>query len=249
MFATGHAAVPELGMEQMPAQLAAGLPAGMLTCGARVTGIQKTKTGWLVQMDQAGKSSSLRSAQLVMAAGEQEAKGLLAGVRKPGAAPARVWNRTTTIYYTAPQSPVDEPVVVLNGDGPTAGPVNHLAVMSLVSPSYAPAGGHLICANVVGMAPEGDQAMQMLEADVRTQMRRWFGNQVNAWGALAGYPIAHALPMQSTFQGERPAPSDIGIVLCGDYVGSASIQGALVTGAKAASAVVAHQSNEEGPAA
>jgi predicted NAD/FAD-dependent oxidoreductase len=62
---------------------------------------------------------------------------------------------------------------------------------------------------------------------------------VNGWGVLAGYPIAHALPMQSSFQPPRPAPVDTGIVLCGDYVGTASIQGALVSGAKAAAAVQA----------
>ncbi len=239
MFATGHAAVPELGMEQIPVQLAAGLPPGMLTCHMKVTGIQKTKAGWLLQTDEGGKARSLRAAQLVMASAEHDAKGLLASLRKPGAAPARVWNRTTTFYYAAPQAPVDEPVVVLNGDGPTAGPVNHLAVMSLVSASYAPAGGHLICANVVGAAPEGNQAMELLEADVRTQMRRWFGNQVNRWGVLAGYPIVNALPMQSSYQGPRAAPTDAGVILCGDYVGSASIQGALVTGVKAASSVIA----------
>jgi len=236
VFATGYAAVPELGMERIPAQMAAALPDGVLKCNAAVTGIQKEGETWRVE---AGDAGSFPAKQVVLAARETEAKALLAQLRKPGAAPARVWNRTTTIYYSAPQSPVDEPVIVLNGDGPTAGPVNHLAVMSLVSPAYAPSGAHLICANIVGAAPETDEAMESLESDVRTQMRRWFGNQVNAWGALGGYPIAYALPMQTSFQPPRQAPQDNGIVLCGDHVSSASIQGALVSGARAAAAVEA----------
>jgi phytoene dehydrogenase-like protein len=231
MFATGLAAVPELGMERIPAQMAEALPADVLKLGSTVHGIEKTSDGWRVD---AGQSGSFLARQVVMAATEPEAKGILAKLRKPGAAPARVWNRTTTIYYSAPKSPIDEPVIVLNGDGPTAGPVNHMAVMSLVSPAYAPAGAHLICANVVGAAPETDAAMETLEAEVRMQMRRWFGAEVNAWGALGGYPIACALPMQGSFQPQRVAPTDNGIVLCGDYVASASIQGALVSGANAA---------------
>ena len=123
---------------------------------------------------------------------------------------------------------------MLNGDGPTAGPVNHLAVMSLVSAAYAPAGSHLICANVVGAAPETDDGMVALELDIRMQMRRWFGNQVDGWGVLGGYPIAYALPLQSSYLPTRPAPTDHGVVLCGDYVGTASIQGALLSGVRAA---------------
>ena len=236
IFATGFAAVPELGMEQIPAQMAAALPKDVLQCNAAVTAMEKTATGWRIQIGDIGDGRTIRAKQVVMAAREAEAKALLAGVRKPGAAPARVWNRTTTIYYAASASPVDEPVIVLNGDGPTAGPVNHLAVMSMVSPSYAPPGAHLICANIVGAAPETDEAMAVLESEVRTQMRRWFGNQVNGWGVLAGYPIAYALPLQTSHVAARPAPIDAGIVLAGDYVSTASIQGALLSGAGAATA-------------
>lgn len=236
IFAIGFAAVPELGMEQIPAQMAAALPEGVLKCNATVAGIEKSGDTWRID---AGEAGAFAAKQVVLAAREPEAKALLAKLRKPGAAPARIWNRTTTIYYSAPRSPVDEPVIVLNGDGPTAGPVNHLAVMSLVSPAYAPPGAHLICANIVGIAPETDGAMEALEADVRVQMRRWFGNQVNAWGALGGYPIAFALPMQASFQPPRVAPSDSGIILSGDHVASASIQGALISGANAASTVSA----------
>jgi len=244
LFATGFAAVPELGMEQIPVQMAAALPKDVLQCNSTVTAMEKTATGWRVQIGNVGEARTVRAAQVVMAAREPEAKALLAGVRKPGAAPARVWNRTTTIYYAASTPPVDEPVIVLNGDGPTAGPVNHLAVMSMVSPSYAPPGSHLICASIVGAAPETDEAMAVLETEVRTQMRRWFGNQVNGWGVLGGYPIANALPLQSSHAAARPAPVDSGIVLAGDYMSTASIQGALLSGASAATAARAALDSE-----
>ncbi len=241
LFATGFAAVPELGMEKIPEQLAASLPEGTLLCNAAVRSVQKLGRGWRID---AGESGALQANQVILAAREQDAKSLLRPLRKPGAAPARVWNRTTTFYYAAENSPVDEAAIVLNGDGSGSGPVNHLAVMSMASPAYAPPGAHLICANVVGAAPETDAAMETLEAEVRSQLRRWFGAAVNAWSLLAGYPIAYAVPMQSSYPAPRPAPVDSGIILCGDYVGSASIQGALVSGAKAASSAVAKAARE-----
>ena len=236
IFSTGYAAVPELGMEQIPRQLAAALPPEVLLCNAEVKRIERTATGWSLDI---GDRGFVDSRHIVMAAREGEAKTLLAKIRKPGAAPPRVWNKTTTFYYAANHAPVDEPVLVLNGEGAAAGPINHLAVMSLLSPSYAPPGAHLICANVVGAAPESGHAMEVLEAEMRVQLRRWFGNQVNNWGVLAGYPIAHALPFQASYQQPKPVPVDAGIFLCGDYVGTASIQGALLSGANAASAVQA----------
>jgi phytoene dehydrogenase-like protein len=239
VFATGFAAVPELGMEQIPEQMTAALPEGTVQCRATVKSIQKSGSGWRVD---AGEAGSFQASHVVMAAREPEAKSLLAPLRKPSAAPDRAWNRTTTFYYSAPVSPVDEPVIVLNGEGPNAGPVNHLAVMSMVSAAYAPPGAHLICANVVGSAPENDLAMESMETDIRAQLRRWFGTQVNTWGVLAGYPIANAVPLQNSFQPQRTVPVEGGIFLCGDYVGSASIQGALVSGAKAATSVIAKAS-------
>ena len=241
LFATGFAAVPELGMEQIPLQLASALPAGTLQCGAAVKSVQKSSRGWRVD---AGEAGIFHAAGLVMAAREQSAKELLSRLRKPGAAPGRVWNRTTTFYYAADASPIDEPAIVLNGDGPSAGPVNHLAVMSMVSPAYAPPGSHLICANVVGIAPDSDQAMEVLEAEIRSQLNRWFGDQVSRWRVLAGYPIAHAVPMQTSFTPSRSTPVDSGILLCGDYVGSASIHGALLSGAKAATAAIGKASRD-----
>jgi len=236
IFATGLAAVPALGMEEIPRQLAASLAPDIVRLNAPVTAMEKTPLGWRVT---AGDAGSFEATQLVMAAREPEARTLLATVRPAGPAPARTWNRTTTFYYAATEAPVDEPVVVLNGDGPNSGPVNHLAVMSLVSPAYAPPGAHLICANVVGLAPETDPGMAALEADVRAQLRRWFGSQVNRWNVVGGYPIAHALPMQLSLQAARKAPTDSGIVLSGDYLTSASIQGALTSGARASAAVLA----------
>ncbi len=235
IFSEGFAAVPARGMEQIPTQMAGQLPAGILQTNTGVLRIERLGKRWKVD---AGSKGSFDAAQVVMAAAQPEAQALLSGATRQARASLPRWNQTTTFYYAAERPPIDEPVIVLNGEGPIAGPVNHLAVMTLVSPDYAPAGAHLICANVVGQAPESDQQMATLEAETRTQLTGWFGPQVKVWKTLAGYPIAHAVPAQSTFKPVLRAPSEGGIVLSGDHVNSASIQGALTSGALAAARIL-----------
>ncbi len=241
LFATGSAAVPRLGMQALPQQLVDALPADTLRCNLSVQRIERRPSmaaqpdSWLVHLT---TGESIAARRLVLATPEPQTRSLLASVRPAGAAPPRLWNRTTTIYYAASQSPLDEPVIALNGDGPTAGPVNHLAVMSQVSPDFAPAGAHLICANIVGAAPPSDVAMNLLEQDTRTHLRRWFGAAVDRWSVLGGYPIHHALPLTSALPSVSAAPTDSGIVLCGDYLASPSIQGALVSGRLAAERIL-----------
>ncbi len=241
LFATGSATVPRLGMRELPRQLSDALPVGTLRCNQSVQRVER-KPGagaqpdhWLVHH---ASGEAVAARRLVLATPEPLTRSLLASVRPTGAAPPRIWNRTTTFYYAASQSPLDEPVIALNGDGPTAGPVNHLAVMSQVSPDYAPAGAHLICANIVGAAPASDVAMNLLEQETRAHLRRWFGTAVDQWSVLGGYPIHHALPLTSALPAVSSAPTDSGIVLCGDYLTSPSIQGALVSGRLAAERIL-----------
>ena len=231
LFATGNAALPRLGMQALPQQLAAALPADTLTCGRSIERLEQRADHWLAHL---ADGESIPARRIVLATPEPHTRQLLASLRPASAAPPRIWNRTTTIYYAATQSPLEEPVIALNGDGPTAGPVNHLAVLTLVSPEYAPPGAHLICANVVGAAPDSDEAMQRLEQETRTHLRRWFGHAVQRWSVVAGYPIQHALSMTPVLPSITAAPVDSGLVLCGDHVASPSIQGALLSGRLAA---------------
>jgi predicted NAD/FAD-dependent oxidoreductase len=137
---------------------------------------------------------------------------------------------------------VDEAILLLNGEGRGAGPVNHVAVMSAVSPAYAPPGAHLVVANVVGEAPAESAAATRLEEMVRTHLRQWFGGQVDSWKLLRIYPLAQALPQQRHAEWEQ-APVRVGgsggVYMCGDYRETASIQGALTSGRRVSEAVAA----------
>ena len=141
----------------------------------------------------------------------------------------------TTLHYAADRSPVGEPVLVLNGEG--SGPVNDLCVPSDVAPSYAPPGAALVSATVLGVPPLDDAA---LDAAVRDQLRGWFGAQVDGWRLLRALRLPFALPAQppaALTPAERPVRLREGLFVCGDHRDTASLQGAMVSGRRAAAAV------------
>jgi phytoene dehydrogenase-like protein len=222
MFASGDTAVPAAGMQAIPEQLAAGLPPRSVQLNTRV----RAATASSVTLE-TGEEVAARG--VVLAVDGPELAYLAEGVQPPGSA------STACLYFGAPEPPHDEAVLVLNGDA--AGPVNHLVVMSNVAPPLAPAGSHLISASVVGNPAQTDEE---LERRVRDQMRDWYGAAVDQWHLLKIYRILHALPTQeppALTPPEREARLASGVFVCGDHRTNASIDGALLSGRRAAEAV------------
>lgn len=244
MFAEGDVAVPKEGMEAIPQQLAAALKPGTLTTRAAVRSLRREKHAFAVDIEGMG---GMQARAVVLATAEPEMRRLLSSL--PGSSPTkavakpRAWNRSTTFYYAADRAPRKGPILMLNGEGRAAGPVNNAVVMSEVSRSYAPPGAHLIAATVVGEAPALDAAMVDLERDVRAHLETWFPNEVGRWQPLGGFPIPLALPLQQTVQWEKSSTSVASgksgapVFACGDFLESPSIQGALVSGRRTADAV------------
>src|SRR5215217_4323845 len=149
----------------------------------------------------------------------------------PGSVAARC------LYFAADTAPVDEPVIVLDGDG--EGPVNNLCVPSSVAPGYAPPGAALVSAAVLDRPglPKGPD----LEAAVLGQLADWFGSGVVAWRHLKTYHIPHAQPAQppgALDPPERPVRLRFVFYGYGDHRDNASINGALASGRRAAEAVL-----------
>ncbi len=245
MFSAGDTAVPAEGMQQIPLQLAAKLPAGTLVTGARVGKVTRNAESFAVEVE--GRQN-LEARAVVLAVAGNEGNPLLAGVGGWSVPEVRTWNQTTAFCYAAQEPPVDEPIILLNGEGAGAGPVNNVVVMSAVSPGYAPPGAHLVVASVVGAAPRDDAALLRLDEGVRTHLRSWFGPAVDSWKMLRAYPLPRALPQQKHAEWEQ-APVRLGgsggVYMCGDYRETASIQGALASGRRAAEAVL-HDLTGEG---
>ena len=111
---------------------------------------------------------------------------------------------TTAFCYTAREAPVDEPIILLNGEGRSAGPVNNVAVMSAVSSQYAPPGEHLVVASVVGEAPE-DHAWPACAWSSPSALI-WPSGLAHTWATwrmLKAYPLTCALPQQRHAEWEQ----------------------------------------------
>ncbi len=202
MFAEGDTALPAKGMEEISRQLAWGIP---IQLNRRVSGLD-----------------TIQSPAVVIATEQPEAARLL------GTTPPQIWRKVQCHYFACDNSPVNEPIIVLDGEG--SGPVNNFCAVSDVAPTYAPAGASLLCATVLGGATQ----QQVLD-----HMRQWFGAQVDRWLHLRTYDIAYAQPDQSSMPKlERPVRLRKGLYVCGDHVESASLNGAIHSGKRAAEAVL-----------
>ena len=217
MFSTGDAAVPAAGIGAIPEQLAAGLPTGTVRLGTPVSSVRSGAVA-------VEGGAEVRARAVVVATDADAAAALLPGVEAPP------WKGTTQIAWAAPAPPRDEAVLMLDGEG--TGPVNNAQVLSAVAPTYAPPGQALVTASVL------DSAAADPEPAARAQLRRWFGEQVDAWRPIALTRVARALPrLRSVEPPERPVRLGDGLYLAGDWRRNGSINGALVAGRHAAETV------------
>ncbi|HBN75157.1 MAG TPA: hypothetical protein DD473_04935 [Planctomycetaceae bacterium] len=133
----------------------------------------------------------------------------------------------TCMYFSADKPPVQEPILILNGE--KSGLINNLCVPSQVSAEYAPAGQSLISVTVLD-APENNYE---LLRDVQIQLAEWFGSVVVHWKHLKTYRIPYALPNFSTpafNPPQQPVKLRDKILVSGDYRVNGSINGAMQSG-------------------
>jgi phytoene dehydrogenase-like protein len=224
MLARGDNVLPAEGMQAIPRQLAARLDPARVRLGRRVRAVRDTT----VELEGA---QPLPASAVVIATGGPAAAALDPRVVDPGS------RGVGCVYFASERPPVSEPVIVL--DGERQGPVNNLAVLDRVASGYAPPGAHLVSAAVV----EGWQLPDAkLVPAVRAQLRSWFGAAVDGWRHLRTDRIPHAQPDQTPPRlspPQRPVRLAPGRYVCGDHRDDASINGAMVSGRRAAEAVVA----------
>ena len=113
-----------------------------------------------------------------------------------------------------------------------------MCLMSEVAPDYAPDGRSLVS---VSLGSRSDSGVAALEPGAREQLADWFGPDVDHWRFLRGYSIPRALPAQPVGvldPAERSVRVREGLYVCGDHVDNGSIQGAMVSGRRAAEALL-----------
>jgi phytoene dehydrogenase-like protein len=222
MFSEGYASLPAKGMQAIPDQLASRLPANSIRLNARVNSIE-SGTARLITGEE------IRARKFVIATDAAACARLVPQFDAPPAL------ATECMYFSVPEPPHSQPVLMLNGDHD--GPINNMSVISNIAPSYAPEGVALISISVIGTTYP-DEAR--LERAVRAQLENWFGEQTKTWRFLQSYRVWNALPAQ--FAGAsglqiRPSRVSEGIYLAGDHLDSASLNGAVASGRRAAEAV------------
>jgi phytoene dehydrogenase-like protein len=217
-FAIGTIAVPAAGMGAIPAQLAAGLPDGVLRLGRRVEAVR----AGAVRVD--GDELSARA--VVVATDPVTASALLPGVAAP-----RMY-ALTTLYFVAPAPPAHQPTLHLDGTG---GPLANTVVLTEAAPGYSPDHRALVSSSFLGTAD------RVPETVVRRELGRLYGVATDGWEHLHTAEIPRALP---ALPAASPLRRDVvlgdGVFVAGDHRDTPSQQGALVSGRRAAQAVQAH---------
>lgn len=225
-FALGAPGLPHEGMQALPEQLAASLSARVrLDTGAQ--DLTETSAGVDVSTD----GGILRARAVVVAVGPQDVAGLTP-------LPRPQTNGLTTWWFSAPRSPLARTFLMIDasraGGGP-AGPIWNTAVISEVAPSYAPPGRHLVQATTLLDRADGLAS----EADIRRDLARLYRTSTSEWEVLAHHVVPHTLPAQPAPLTDRgPFWTGNSTLVAGDHRETGSIQGALVSGARAARAIL-----------
>jgi phytoene dehydrogenase-like protein len=224
MFSAGDICIPAMGIGAITEQLARALPADRIRLK---TAVHALEPGVITLTD----GERVEADNIVVATELHHARALLHGRFTDDA--ARTWRGVTCLYFAADEAPITEPILVLNGT--RAGVVNNLCVPTLLSPALAPDGQHLISVSALGAHHD-----ETLEGAVRDQLAGWFGAQVKRWRHLRTYELLHAQP--SMLPGElavvdRPVRIERGLYICGDHRETASIEGSLRSGRRAAEAL------------
>lgn len=219
-FVRGTPGVPAKGMQRIPEQLAAGLDVRL---GHRVASVS---AGAVDIVD----GDVHRAEAVIVATDPSTAARLIPEISAPAA------NSVTTWYYRPACAPEDladgQGVLVLDGDG--RGPLVNTVVLTHSAPDYAPPGGALVSASALGVreAPGDEKA-------VREHLEWLYGVPTKGWELIASYPIPYALPaMPVPLAIRKPVRTPNGVYVAGDHRDTSSIQGALVSGRRAAQALL-----------
>src|SRR5215207_6817915 len=169
-----------------------------------------------------------------------EAAALVPGVVAPASKASTTWYHLADV---PPDALVEgRPVLTLDGDG--TGPISSTVPLSHVSASYASGGRVLVTSLAVGERGSADD-----ERAARTQLAALYGEATGGWDHVATYVVPHSLPaMPPPHDFRRPVVVTDGLYVCGDHRDSASQQGAMVSGRRAAESILAAARTSSAPA-
>jgi phytoene dehydrogenase-like protein len=224
MFSQGDAAIPELGMEEIPKQLVALLPKNTIQYNVKVTNINNNTI-------ETENGSIFTSDKIIIAT---EATGF---AKKYLPETQTKSHQVTNVYFQANEAPTNKAVVILNASENKKW-VTNLSVMTNLSSSYGPKGKVLLSVSINGLVTIEDET---LATNIKNELKQWFNNQVENWELLKIYKIHYALPDLKSLK-ESNSESDFKInenlFLCGDHLLNGSINAAMKSGRTVAENII-----------
>jgi protoporphyrinogen oxidase len=237
-FVTGEAAVPALGMQQLPEQLAARLPKEVLRLNTSVAGIDGTRV-------RLNSGQVLDGAAVVVATDGLAGLRLLAGrsgnaddsLSTQAASFPTAARLTTCTYFAADGYSPGRGDKLLRLNACAGALAHNVSFPSDVSPAYAPAGRALI-----SVSTHGERSLKEpeLTAGLREELAAWFGPAARQWQHLGSYRIPAALPVYLSGQPQRQQLKLAdGLYRCGDWAAYPSLNAALASGREVAELLIA----------
>ncbi|MCC3154137.1 NAD(P)/FAD-dependent oxidoreductase [Hymenobacter sp. BT770] len=236
-FVTGEAAIPALGMQQLPEQLASRLPAGSVRLSTPVAAVEGTQV-------RLTSGQVLQGAAVVLATDGLTALRLLAGRSgnaddgfsvKAASFPTAARITTCTYFAAEGHSPGRNDKLLRLNASPNA-LAHNVSFPADVSAAYAPAGKSL-----VSVCTHGERSLNGAELTtrLREELAAWFGPAARQWQHLRTYRIAAALPVYLAGQPVRqPLKLAEGLYRCGDWAAYPSLNAALATGREVAEMLI-----------
>ncbi len=222
---TAAPALPALGMQAVPNQLAFGLEKPV-EHGIDVLALQRGDGDGVRLQTEGGQ---VRARTVVVATDPATASSLL-GI---GAPPMRA---QSSWWFASPVSPTSLKTAFVNPLGPAGGPISHAMVVSNVAPRYAPSAQHLVAACSVPVP--GAAVGAETEAEVRAQLGRIFRTDTASWALVARQVSQASWPVaRPPLLNGREVDLGDGVFVAGDHRDSPGIGGAIRSGRRAALAV------------
>lgn len=233
MFALGTPGLPSRGIDTLP-RLIAHQVQGPIHTQERVLEVaDANQSGGHVTVRTTNASYQARA--VVLATDPAATSALLHGdVRDT---PLRDMHGLNTWWFSTDEPPAAVAMLAIDGrrsGGRVPGPVWNAADVTAAAPTYAPVGRRLIQATTLmdDAAPPAD------EQTVRRHLAEIYGCDTSRWEVVTRHTIPAALPaIPPPLKAQLDQRVGARIYLCGDHRDTASIQGALVSGQRAANAI------------
>jgi phytoene dehydrogenase-like protein len=221
-FARRGLCLPAGGAVTVPELLASGLPYGTVRTGVRAVSVAANA----VETDSHG---TLGCRAVLIATGARDAAGLLPGLRVPEFHPV------TVLHHAADAEPPPADASLLL-DADRRGPLSHTMVASAVDPSRAVPNRTLVTSVVLGQSAY--DSVPALDKAARPQLTALYGVPAERWRLLAARHEPDAVPaMPAPHDADRPVRVLSGLYVCGDHRDAATVQGALHSARRAATAI------------